>query len=288
MRAVSLRRHGKMTSLTGGRLLGMEAGVLVPAFRSPNIKEIDRFIDNLHELLDPLAGGEERISLALPEQCGIIMLEEIEAVLKSKSEGIDVLKWQLREKLPENVELQLDYQVLSRDETGRQKVLVVGMASDVIQQYEEVLDQAGYGAELIGFRSMALHNYYCTRVEMGENFVLIQAEDESLGFHVYQNSTLIFHRSRVVGDAVENIYREINRSLAGESSNLSGLNRATVYLHSNRENPEELLAALGSLFVNEPVLLKPAVEKMSSESLVLNESQSCSLSTAIGAAERLI
>ena len=124
MRAVALRRHGKSTMLTGGRLLGLDEGILTPSFRNPNIIDINRFIEGLQEILDPLAAKEERLSIALPEQSGLMLLAEIESVLKSKSEGIEVLKWQLREKLPDNVDLQIDYQVLARDETGRQKVLV--------------------------------------------------------------------------------------------------------------------------------------------------------------------
>lgn len=288
MRAVALRRTGKKTTLSGGRLLGLEEGVVVPSFRHPNIRDIDRFIANLQEILDPLASGEERISLALPEQCGILLLEDVESVLKSKNEGIEVLKWQLREKLPEGVELQLDYQVIDRDENGRQKVLVAGMSVDVLQQYEEVLNQAGYGAELIGFRSMALYNYYHPRVDMGENFALIHAEDESVSFYYYQNGALLFHRSRNVGKDIENLYREINRSLAGEAEKLSGLNRAAVYLHTNREDQDELLQILGPLFANEPQLLKASIEKLTVEPLTLTDRQSVSLVTAIGAAERLM
>ena len=90
-------------------MLGLDEGVLVPSFRNPNIVEINQFIDSLHEILDPLAEKEERLSVALPEQSGLLLLADVESVLKSKSEGIDVLKWQLREKLPEDVDLQMDY-----------------------------------------------------------------------------------------------------------------------------------------------------------------------------------
>ncbi len=288
LRAVSLRRSGKAMTLTGGRLLGLDAEVLVPSFRNPNIRDIGRFVDGLHELLDPLAAGEERLSLALPEQCGIVLLAEIETVLKSKAEGIDVLKWQLREKLPADVELQLDYQVLDRDDSGRQKVLLAGMAVDVLRQYEEVIDQAGYGAEMIGFRSMALFNYYRPRFDAGDNLTLVHVEDDTLNLHYYQAGILSFQRSRIVGANIENVYREINRSLAGESEKLVGIERAAVYLHSNRDDRDEILRMIGSLFAQEPVLLNPAIEKLCTEPLALTDRQARSLVTAIGAAERLM
>ena len=288
MRAVALRRQGKTTALVGGRLLGLDEGVLVPSFRNPNICDIDRFIDNIHEILDPLSNNEDRISLTLPEQTGIFLLAEVESALKSKAEGIDILKWQLREKLPADMNLQLDYQILERDETGRQKVLVACMSMDVLEQYEEVINQAGYGAELIGFRSMGLFNYYRKRLDPGDNFALIQVEDSSMSFQFYHDRTLVFHRARDIGNDIENVYREVSRSLAGEKERLSGLNRAPVYLHTNWDEKIELQQAMSSLFVNEPVLLNPSIEQLTEESLALTEKQSLSLVTAIGAAERLM
>ncbi len=288
VRAVALQRHGTSATLSGGRLLGLDEGVLVPSFRNPNIVDTGRFVDGLHEILDPLAGKEERLSVALPEQSGILLLADVESVLKSKSEGIEVLKWQLREKLPEDVDLQIDYQVLDRDETGRQKVLVAAMSVDVLQQYEDVINQAGYGAELIGFRSMALYNYYRPHFDADESFVLLSVEDDALSFHYYLNNRLTFHRSRIVGGDIADIYREINRSLAGEKERMTGLSRASVYLHTNREDQDQLCQTLESLFASELSLLKPALEKLSMEPLTLTDRQSRSLVTAIGAAERLM
>lgn len=289
MRAVSLRRMGKSgVGLTGGRMLGLEDGILLPSFRSPNILDISRFIDSLHELLDPLAKREERISLALPEQSGVLFMAEIESILKSKKEGVEILKWQFRDKLPPDIDVQLDYQVVDRDETGRQKLLVAGMAMDVLKQYEEVLSEAGYGAEVIGFRSMALFNFYRSRFDVGENVALIQVEDDTLNFQYYQNRVLMFYRSRFIDDDVENIYRELSRTLAGEKERFSGMHKASVYLHSNWQKRDQLLPIIDSLFAREPILLDPSVEKMSQEVLSLPDPQARSLATAVGAAERLM
>lgn len=288
IRAVALKRQRKSTTLAGGRLLGLDEGVLVPSFRSPNICDVERFIDNVHEVLDPLTENEDRLSLALPEQAGLFLMVDVETPLKSKSEGIDVLKWQLRDKLPEELNLQIDYQILDRDETGRQKVFVVCMSVDVLQQYEDVINQAGYGAELIGFRSMGLFNYYRPRFDTGDNFALVHVEDGSLTLQYYQNHILTFHRSRQVGTDIENVFREISRSLAGEKEKLVGLDRAEVYLHTNWDDKEELQQALSQLFRSEPELLRPSIEKMTEESLALTEKQALSLVTAIGAAERLM
>ena len=175
-----------------------------------------------------------------------------------------------------------------RDETGRQKLLVAGMSMDVLRQYEEVLGEAGYGAEIIGFRSMALFNFYRSRFDVGENVALIQVEDNTLNFQYYQNRVLMFYRSRIIEDDAENIYRELSRTLAGEKERLTGMQKASVYLHTNWQERDELLPIIDNLFAREPILLDPPVEKMSQETLSLSDRQSRSLATAIGAAERLM
>jgi len=159
---------------------------------------------------------------------------------------------------------------------------------DVLHQYEEILNEVGYGAEIIGFRSMALFNFYRSRIDVGDNVALIQIEDNTLNFQYYQNRILMFLRSRIIEDDVDNIYRELSRTIAGEKERFAGLPKASVYLHSNWQDREELFPIIDNLFAKEPVLLDPPIGIMSQDTLSLPERNSRALATAIGAAERLI
>ena len=72
---------------------------------------------------------------------------------------------------------------------------------------------------------------------------------------------LTFHRSREMAPHAGEIFQELNRSLVSCQKNFSGFPRATVYLHSDREEPDVLLGAVNSLFEREVVPLHPHLEK---------------------------
>ena len=289
LRAVSMQRRGMTLALTDGRLIGLDQGVLSPSFRRENILDPEAFVAAVQEVLDPISGTEERISLALPERAGRILLTQVETPLVNKQEGIEIIKWQLRDTLPAEGGLQLDYQVVDRDESGRQQVLVSCIAEDVLKQYEDCINQAGYGAECIDFRSLSQVNYYRHRLGSEEDFVVIFLEEQSLVIQVYQSRIPVYHRACDIAGDVESVYRELSRVLSGERTRLGGLRRETIYLHSGHDNQDELLDALKQLFERDSVfLLDPDLTRLDSPALSLNSTQARSLITAIGAAERLL
>lgn len=289
LRAVSMQRRGMSLNLTDGRLIGLDQGVLLPSFRRENILDTEAFISAVREVLDPIAVAEERVSLALPEKAGRILLTQVETPLTSKAEGVEILKWQLREALPADGELQLDYQIVDRDESGRQSVVVTCMTEAVLKQYEDCLNLAGYGAEKIDFRCLCQFNYYHNRLGSDDDYVLILSESQSLVVQVYQAGVPVYHRACEVSGDVESIYRELNRVLSGERIRLGGLRRESVYLHSDQEENKELLEVLKSLFERDTIiLLDSELSRLGSPTLSIDKSQARSLITAVGAAERLM
>ena len=289
MRAVSMRRRGMSLNLIDGRMIGLEQGVLSPSFRRENILDEDAFVSAVREILDPISGSEERISLALPERAGRILLTQVETPLVNKVEGIEILKWQLRDALPADGELQLDYQIVDRDESGRQHVLVTCITSDVLNQYEDCFNRAGYGAEKIDFRSLCQFNYYRKRLDSDDDFVLILVDEQALVIQIYQGSVPVYHRACEISGDVESIYRELSRVLSGERSRLGGLRRETIYLHSIQAGNDELIAVLKSLFERDSILLlDPELSRLGAPPLSLDKHQMRSLITAVGAADRLL
>ena len=289
MRAVSMQRSGMSLNLTDGRLIGLDQGVLSPSFRRENILDTEAFVSAVREVLDPIAVAEERVSLSLPEKAGRIILTQVETPLTSKAEGVEILKWQLRDTLPADVGLQLDYQIVDRDESGRQSVVVTCISEAVLKQYEDCLNLSGYGAEKIDFRCLCQFNYYHNRLGSDDDYVLILSEGQSLVVQIYQAGAPVYHRACEVSGDVESIYRELNRVLAGERSRLGGLRRETVYLHSDQDDNVELLEALKNLFERDTIIsLDPELSRLGSPTLSIDKSQARTLITAVGAAERLM
>ncbi len=287
--AVSLRRQGKGASLSAGRTLSLAEGILGSSVREPNIVNLKGFIEAVREVLDPLAGNEDRIALSLPDQVGRVLLPEVETAFKSKEEGIEVLKWQLKSSLPgEAKNIQMDYQVLEKTETGRYRLAVSLMVKSVLQQYEELLAEAGYNAALVDFHSFNLYNYYRSRLDSGEDCILVGVEGASLSLQYFQGRLPVFHRTKKIAIDPAKVFQEINLSFAGFRESQLGFQRVPVFLHTDWKPRDSLIEALTAAFEREAVLLDPRLDRMAAAPLNLSAGSELEIVAAVGVAERLL
>ena len=128
LRAVSLTGKRKHPILKGAQLMALEDGLFQPSPRETNISDPDRLKTAIKEVLDPIAFGEERLALILPETVGRLFTVEVETPFASKSEGEKIIKWQLKGNLPADPEATvLDFQVLDQREDGRKHLLVAAV-----------------------------------------------------------------------------------------------------------------------------------------------------------------
>jgi hypothetical protein len=167
--------------------------------------------------------------------------------------------------------------------------VVTCIAEDVLRQYEDCLNLAGYGAENIDFRCLCQFNYYHNRLGSDDDYILVLAEGTSLVTQIYQAGVPVYHRACEISGDVESIYRELSRVLSGERGRLGGLRRETIYLHTDRNENEDLLDALKNLFERDTIiLLDPELSRFEVLDLSIDKSQARSFITAIGAADRLM
>lgn len=286
---VALRRAGKRTLLAGARLLPLAENQLQPGFRELNIQQLPEFVGQLRELMSPLAGKEERVALSLPDNVGRLLLHEVEAPFKTKAEGIDVLCWQLRHLLPEAPqEVRLDYQILSREESGRYRLAVSAISRRVLDQYQDALEMAGLHAVIIDFHACHLYNYYQGLLDLGDDFILVGIDGQSMTLQYFQNHQLALHRCREIDYDPQRVFQEINRSLAGSRETHPGLPRAKVFLHSDWDERDALLGALGGAFEKEIFLLDPKLAELAATPSAPTDRKLSSLVAAVGAAARMM
>lgn len=289
--AVALRRQGNKTvRLTGVRTVPLAADVWSLSVKGTNISDRLRFVEAVKEVLDPLAGGEDRIVLSLPDPVGRLFFTETDAAFKSRREGLEVVKWQLKKSLPADArDVQLDYQVLGKTEAGGWRLLVSAMVRSVLQQYEELLDQAGYHAVIVDFHSLNLYNYYRARLNLGEDFILVGLDGGGLlGLYFFQGKVPYFHRHKRIDADPQALFNEVNLSFAAIRESLPGFARAGVFLHTDWPDPSALLAALEGAFERDVVLLDPKIERVAAGTLPVGVVGNRRLVAAIGAAERLL
>lgn len=288
LRAVSLRRRRSTYELADGRVIGLPGNILVPGQHRANLLDTEAFALAVQDVLAPIAAGEERVAVSLPDVCGRLLLLQVETPLPAREESMDVVRWHLRDTLPADVPMQLDYQVLSSDDSGRQRLVVACMPKMVLHQYEEALAAAGFGAERIVFRSLCQHNFFRRSFDAGEDFLLIVADEGTLVFQACQGGELVYHRARECPLTPESVFSELNRVIAGEGARFGALRRATVFMYAAPGMQPELQPVLESLFERPVRCLTSQLQAQVAAGVTLHPSQEQSLVAAVGAAESLM
>lgn len=224
---VEIRPSGVYCALLGGTsaspLLEKVAfaplvpGCLRVSLREPNILDPQAFAGALRNAHNLLLHNGTRLSVTLPDSVGRIMLLDVEGRFKSRSEGLDVIRWKLKKSLPFDLaDTHLDYQQLAVRENGDMALMVALVSRSVISQYEELIIGAGLTPSMIDFNSFNLYRTFEHRLESLEDVALISFYDGTLGIMMMSNGVLEFHRSKDLPGASgvdSRVYMEINSSL---------------------------------------------------------------------------
>jgi len=284
--AVAIQRGRLATQLIGVRREPLPE-LLELSSRQPNVTEPRRFVELLRRALDPLCGGEERIALSLPDRIGRLYLLEVETSFKTHQEGIDILKWRLKGSLPAAPpQVQLDYQVLERREDGRTRCVVAAIAKPVLEQFEELVVEAGRHAVQVDFHALNLFGYYRPRLDLGEEFLLVGVERDQLSVVYVSGRVLTYQRVRDGEPQAEVLFRELTRTLADAAAH-PGIQRCPVFAHLDPGLGTEVREVLQSTFEREVCYLDPQLKRFAGGA-VIGLPPSGAVLAALGAAERLM
>lgn len=290
LRAVSIKRKGRKRYLCGGQTLNLGENVVSPTARELNVLDPDAFVDGLREVLIPLSEKEERVAICLPDAAGHVFLLDVETPFKNRSQGVEIIRWQLKNLLPENFrDIALDYQTLGERESGSRRVLVSVIDLSIREQYEELLARAGYSSALIDFQSLQIYNCYRTKVDLGSDFIFVALNQRQLSLLTIQNGILDFHRAKAGMLDAEAVFQEINRSLVTYRSGHGAFTRSSLYLQSDWEDQDELASAVQSAFDRDAQILpSPLATLAGQENVRLSSAESAGMAAAIGVAESLM
>lgn len=284
----ALQRGRPATRLEGLRFESL-SGVFDLSSRKPNIQDTRRFIEALRRSVETLAGSEERVSLSLPDRVGRIFLTEVDTPFKTHQEGVDVLKWQLKANLPAPpAQTVLDYQVTAKREDGRQHCVVAAIAQPVLEQYEDLVSEAGRHAVNIDFHSLNLFNYYQPRLDLGDEFLLVSLEQGSMSLQFFAARSLSYQRVREAPSNLQQVFREINRTLVDIYQAFPATRRCAVFAHVDTGLDEGIHDMLSAAFEREVVFLDPALKRFAGEGKTGGLQPTGSVIAALGAAERLM
>lgn len=284
----ALQRNRPHTRLVGLRFESLE-GILEVSSRQPNIRDTRRFIEGLRRGVEALAGEEERVALSLPDRAGRIYLTDVDAPFKTHQEGGDILKWHLKSNLPAPpAQVKLDYHVLDKRDDGRQRCIVAAIAQPVLEQYEDLVNEAGRHAIQIDFHSLNIYNYYRPRLDLGDEFILVGLERNLLSVQYVFGHILCYQRVREFKANPERTFREINRTLVEAYETFPAMKRCAVFAHIDPDVEGDIDKLLSSAFEREVKSLDPALKRFSGEGTSGGLQPVGSIVAALGAAERMM
>lgn len=283
----ALQRERSASQVTGTRLESLD-GVFEFSSQHPNIRDSRRFIEALKRGMDLLAFKQERIALSLPDRVGRLYLTEVEEPFRSHQEGIEILKWKLKDSLPtEPARVKLDFQVMNKRQDGHLRCLASAVALPILEQYENLISEAGLHAVVIDFHSLNFYNYYHSRTAFGEEFLLVGLEIDRMTVQCFSDGALVYQRVRPGCQNREELFLELHRTLVEAQTSFPTIASCAVYVHLDSDLDDELQALLSASFEGEVTILDPQFERLSD-----NEPSSLpsrgALVAAIAAAERLM
>ena len=141
----------------GGNLIPKKLGVqnfreglVVPSLTEINITREAEFIDLLRSLADQSGFGKKlSLSLSLPEGSARSLVVNLDNKPGTRTELTQMIEWKMsRTTNIKASEMRLDFQELS-NEGGQPRWLVSAVNTNIIQQYERLLDQLGWHAGVV-------------------------------------------------------------------------------------------------------------------------------------------
>lgn len=191
-------------------------GTIHVSLRERNILDPKVFVSQLKDAYNMLLYRGTRLSVTLPDTVGHIMLLDVEGRFKSRTEGLDIIRWKLKKSIPFDVaDTHLDYQQLTVRENGSLALLVALVSRTVIGQYEELLTSAGFLPSRIDFNTFNLFRVFERSLSLPGESALVSFYDGILGIVIFSDGIPEFIRIKGLSNVAtvdSRVYMEVNSS----------------------------------------------------------------------------
>ncbi len=258
-RVVLIDGKPRIPSLEAYNAVSFPSDTLKISFRDENIINPASFVAKIREAYLKLLAGTARISVSLPDTVGRVVLLDLETRFKTKEEGSDIIRWKLKKNLPYEInEMHLDFQVMQEKETGDISALVSLISRNVVNQYEDLLVEAGLQPNRIDFTTFNVYRFFYSRLEFIENAALIIWHSGILSILVFHNGVLEFYRSKEFPSEFKEanrFFREINSSLLFYKDKQPGYSMNEVFFVVSPDEADTMRAVIAESTGLEPVLL---------------------------------
>ncbi|GAM10653.1 competence protein A [Geobacter sp. OR-1] len=264
--------------------------VLRVSLREPNVLQQSVFVATVRETTLKLLSKTERTAVALPDASGRVVLLDLDTRFKSREEAADIIRWKLKKNFPFDInDAHFDFQVLQERGSGEVSVLVSLVCMQVLQQYEDLLIEAGLEPNQIDFTSFRLFELFAPKLTLDDNYLFVSLMAGVLNIMLFNQGILSFYRAKELGGrgfSVNRVYREISSSLLVCQDKNLGLSIGKVYCFVESTYAEEFRSMISDVTEQEPVLLDVGKVVELNQHCKVDAATLFSMSAAFGAAVR--
>ena len=168
------KARGSSCTVKRAAIFNVAESIVRPSFDELNIENPSQLASVLRELAST-AGllRQKRWSMSLPEATTRTLVLTMESQPQSASELQDVLRWKMERGFGAPLEeLSVSKEKLQKDSQGRDRYLAVSTRSEVLAEYERVLESLGWRAGLILPRHLGESQWLVRNGSIGDSLLL--------------------------------------------------------------------------------------------------------------------
>ena len=259
-----------------------------PAADTPVLEDAAEFVATAQKLLHPLAGGEDRLGLSLPDECGRIVILQLPQQPGSSEEERQMLKWKLRDLLacsPD--EVRIAYDRLSDHADGDRRYAVHTVRETIFGQLADCLGQAGFQIDFAGFRSLNIWRQAAANKAVAGRHLFLAENCKSLTLLAATDGCLDACRTVLKASGLERA-AEVARTLTDWKRQKLIESEQTFFIFSNNREAAGRLEQLGN-YIGRPLTPLATYEQIEwNRGRVANREQRHNLTAAAAAAQLLV
>ncbi|MDH4230479.1 MAG: pilus assembly protein PilM [Nitrospirota bacterium] len=176
-----------------------------------------RLVDSLKEMITTAGIKAKNAVISISGHSSVI-IKRISLPEMTEEELSESIKFEAEQYVPFDIEdVNLDFQIIGpKDEPGQMDVILVAVKKDIINEYINVVREAGLNPIIVDIDSFALENMYGTNyeVELDRNIALLNIGASTINMSILKGGISVFTRDSSLGSNLhtEALQREFNLS----------------------------------------------------------------------------
>jgi len=174
-----------------------------------------RLVDSLKEMIKTAGIKAKNAAIAISGHSSVI-IKRISLPEMSEEELSESIKFEAEQYVPFDIDdVNLDFQIIGpKDEPGQMDVILVAVKKDIINEYIQVVKEAGLTPIIVDIDSFALENMYGINyeIEPGRNVALLNIGASTINMSILKGGISVFTRDSSLGSNLhtEALQREFN------------------------------------------------------------------------------